>query len=105
MCTRAYSPNLIKQTRAKQPEGCGFFECLSVCSVTEPMLTVSATIPWLITQSRSSAHPRGGGSWDTCVHQGPAGRAGRALSALLQAPLPRSSTPWSTGSPRFITVA
>lgn len=61
MCTRAHNPNLIKQTRAKKPEGCGFFECLSVYSVTEPMLAVSATIPWLITQSRSSRSSLGAG--------------------------------------------
>lgn len=61
MRTRAHNVNLIKQTRAKKLEGCGFFECLSVCWVTEPVLAVSATIPWLIKQSRSSTHPQGGG--------------------------------------------
>lgn len=88
MCTRAHNTNLIKQTRAKKPEGCGFFECLSVCLVTEPMLAVSATIPWLITQSRSSAPPRGGGCRTTHAHRRAAGRARTALSALLKAPLP-----------------
>lgn len=103
MCTRAHNPNLIKQTRAKKPEGCGFFECLSVCSVTEPMLAVSATIPWLITQSRSSCSSLGVRGRES--HPKASGRALTALSALLEAPLPCSSAPWWTRRPRFNRVA